>query len=376
MDSSSLPLSPLSPPDPSTSIPQPLEKRIQLRVSNKKAYVWDVDDISIIRCKYRLCGVLSGTLPHLSQQNVFLGIPLVLLPEEAVLLVEIGAASLTNDPTAHTHPFLCQVQEWNTEQEENIKAQLAMLETKISTEAGNAKKNKERGGSEEAQRKRKEREEKKAAAARAKALAEEGGEDDLNASRTSTATGMEWSVVDHPTTATASGVVAAAEQPAVAPPPPPVAETQGISTFSASHPTPYTITIPASSSSLSWYTPSEANTYASLEEAREAGVWDYPSNLEERARCGVFRDLWKQGYYMGGGIKFGGEYLVYPGDPLRYHSHFTASVIPSPQGTLRPMEIVAHGRLGTATKKSHLLCGWDDDEKSVKYLSIEWAGFG
>lgn len=40
------------------------------------------------------------------------------------------------------------------------------------------------------------------------------------------------------------------------------------------------------------------------------------------------------------------------------------------------MEIVAHGRLGTATKKSHLLCGWDDEKREVSYYSIEWAGFG
>lgn len=100
---------------------------------------------------------------------------------------------------------------------------------------------------------------------------------------------------------------------------------------------------------------------------------------------------------MGVGIKFGGEYLVYPGerkyalwswisslnvimlrtgDPLRYHSHFVASVLTSPTSTLRPMEIVAHGRLGTATKKSHLFCGWDDEKKEVSYLSVEWAGFG
>jgi tRNA-splicing endonuclease subunit Sen34 len=248
-----------------------------------------------------------------SSRSVRLSLLSLYQTSHLISLVNIGAASLTNDPTAHTHPFLCQVQEWNAEQEENIKAQLAMLETKITTEAGNAKKNKERGGSEEAQRKRKEREEKKAAAARAKALAEEGekgGEDDLNASRTSTS----WSVVDHP-----SGVVAAEpEHPA----PAEASSASAISTFSASHPTPYTITIPASSSSLSWYNPNEANTYASLDEAREAGVWDYPSNLEERARCGVFRDLWKQGYYMGGGIKFGGEYLVYPGLSLHPSSPF------------------------------------------------------
>ena len=40
------------------------------------------------------------------------------------------------------------------------------------------------------------------------------------------------------------------------------------------------------------------------------------------------------------------------------------------------MEIVAHGRLGTATKKAHLLCGWDGEMNKVSYLSIEWAGFG
>lgn len=75
---------------------------------------------------------------------------------------------------------------------------------------------------------------------------------------------------------------------------------------------PYTIVIPASSSSLEWYD-SSLCSYSTVEAAREAGLWDYPSDLNERARCGVFKDLWKKGYFMGGGIKFGGEYLVYPG---------------------------------------------------------------
>lgn len=64
------------------------------------------------------------------------------------------------------------------------------------------------------------------------------------------------------------------------------------------------------------------------------------------------------------------------GDPLRYHSHFVATVHESPLSVLRPMEIVAHGRLGTATKKAHLLCSWDEKKQEVSYYSIEWAGFG
>ena len=237
---------------------------------------------------------------------------------------------------------------------------MAYTESKTAKESANAT----RSMSEEAQRKRKERELRKQAEAVRK-----------------TATGED---VNNPAALLASPSTEPQEDRTKLP--------EGLSSSSM----PYTIVIPASSSSLEWYD-SSVNSYSTIEAAREAGVWDYPSDLTERARCGVFKDLWKQGYFMGGGIKFGGEYLVYPGiislsitlylsvswsffytlgDPLRYHSHFTATVIESPVASLQPMEIVAHGRLGTATKKAHLLCGWDDVKKEVSYLSIEWSGFG
>jgi len=89
-----------------------MSRRIPLRVAKNKAYVWDVDgtvsptkcrassdtlpssiDIATIRSKHHICGILVGTLPHLSQQNVFTGVPLLLMPEEAVLLIENGPYS-------------------------------------------------------------------------------------------------------------------------------------------------------------------------------------------------------------------------------------------------------------------------------------------
>jgi tRNA-splicing endonuclease subunit Sen34 len=75
----------------------------------------------------------------------------------------------------------------------------------------------------------------------------------------------------------------------------------------------YTITIPASSTALPWCTQSRAGTYATIESAKAADIWNYPSNLHERAMCGVYKSLWDQGFFMGSGIKFGGDYLVYPG---------------------------------------------------------------
>ncbi|KAG6919960.1 hypothetical protein DXG01_013309 [Tephrocybe rancida] len=312
-------------------------RRIPLRVSNQKAFIWDVDDIALVRSKHHICGVLSGTLPHLSQQNAFLGVPLVLMPEEVVLLVENQVAVLIDDPTTHPQPNLRYLQDWDAEQQEDIKHQMALLEAKGVKESANAG----RAMSAEALQKRQAREEKRAA--KAKLIQESGEPGSL-------------------------GAMLASEVAT----PAPVPETLGSKAAAIGH----TVVIPASSSTLQWYNPDLSCTYSTLAAAKEAGIWEYPINLQERAKCGVFRSLWEQGYFMGGGIKFGGDYLVYPGDPLRYHSHFAASVLDSPLSSLRPMEIVAHGRLGTVTKKAHLLCSWDDEKKDVSYLTIEWAGFG
>jgi len=267
------------------------------------------------------------------------------------LLLE-GLAVLVDDPRAHPDPTIEQLKQWNLEKRASIKNQAAFADNKGSSSSGRAM-------SEEAIQKRRAREEKRLA----QAISTSNGPNlplDSTVS-TETTTGPRTQLQEIPVEKSASIL--------------------------------HTVVIPAPSSLLEWYNP-DACTYTTIAAARAAGVWDYPSTLRERARCGVFRNLWEQGYFMGGGIKFGGDYLVYPGqfihlesslfsnllicigDPLRYHSHFAASVLESPTTSLRPMEIVAHGRLGTATKKAHLLCGWDDEKMEVSYLSIEWAGFG
>ncbi|KAF8831350.1 hypothetical protein HHX47_DHR1000384 [Lentinula edodes] len=317
-----------------------MKGRIPIRVANKRAYVWDVDDLNRIRSDHRLCGLLVGTLPHLSQQNVFLGLPSQLTPEEATLLVEKEYAVFVDDANAYPEPSLSQFQQWSAEQREYIKHQQAVLgaeNTKTQEVAQLAV-------SEEAIRKRKERELKRQQKAiELRKLQEMEGDP-----------------------------VAGSELPV---PIPVVNAGPSTSPTTPSAHTQYNIYITTPSSALSWYSP-DSCTYSTIEAAQEAGIWDFPLNLQDRARYGVFKDLWEQGYFLGGGIRFGGDYLVYPGDPLRYHSHFCATVIESPTHSIQPMEIVAHGRLGTATKKTHLFCGWDDERKTVSYLSIEWAGFG
>ncbi|TFK72170.1 tRNA-intron endonuclease catalytic domain-like protein, partial [Pluteus cervinus] len=307
-----------------------IARRIILKVVNKQAFVWTVDDIAELRSTHRICGILTGTLPHISQQNIFLGVPLMLMPEEAVLLVEKEIAVLADDPQAYPEPSIEQIQRWDAQEQQSMAQQVAAAEAKGA--------NPEHTMSEAAIRKRREREERKLASASAAATASVNDE-----------------LLGEPSGSPSKYSNSKSPAP--------------------KNTIPYTVVIPTKSEDLEWYAP-EPVSYSTVEAAKTAGIWEYPANLEERARCGVFRDLWEQGFFLGGGIKFGGDYLVYPGDPLRFHSHFAASVVQSPTATLRPMEIVAHGRLGTATKKSHLMCCWDDEGKKVSYVSIEWAGFG
>ncbi|KIK59854.1 hypothetical protein GYMLUDRAFT_44324 [Collybiopsis luxurians FD-317 M1] len=318
-----------------------MKDRIPIRIANKRAYIWDVDDLMKIRSEHHMCGLLVGTLPHLSQQNVFLGIPSQLMPEEAALLVEKELAIFIDDTNAYPEPSLSQFKKWNDQQRQYIKHQQTILESDNIKPPEVA----QRAMSEEAIRKRKERELKRQQKAQELKKLEEQARD-----------------------ASEQSVFVPAVDDAVSPSSRP-------DTPSISAPASYNISITAPSSSLDWYSP-DSVSFSTIEAAKEAGIWDFPSDLHDRARYGVFKDLWEQGFFMGGGIRFGGDYLVYPGDPLRYHSHFCATVIESPTHAINPMEIVAHGRLGTATKKTHLFCGWHDQKKKVSYLSIEWAGFG
>lgn len=75
---------------------------------------------------------------------------------------------------------------------------------------------------------------------------------------------------------------------------------------------PYTIQIHPSSTPAPWYSPS-SHMYTTLKEARNIGLWNYPENKVQVSRCRIFEDLWKRGHFLGGGLRFGGDFLVYPG---------------------------------------------------------------
>lgn len=63
--------------------------------------VFDAAGASILRREQNTCGTLVGTVPQLPTQNIFLGLPIELRPEEVLSLVQREAAHVVDDVTAH-----------------------------------------------------------------------------------------------------------------------------------------------------------------------------------------------------------------------------------------------------------------------------------
>jgi tRNA-splicing endonuclease subunit Sen34 len=70
------------------------------------------------------------------------------------------------------------------------------------------------------------------------------------------------------------------------------------------------------------------------------------------------------------GTKFGGDFLVYPGDPARYHSHYVVTVVQE-NDRFDPRSLVATGRLGSNVKKTQVKACVSND--LVRLWSVQWA---
>ncbi|XP_036441559.1 tRNA-splicing endonuclease subunit Sen34 [Colossoma macropomum] len=109
-----------------------------------------------------------------------------------------------------------------------------------------------------------------------------------------------------------------------------------------------------------------------------AADWPMPRDKRSETRFRVYRDLRRKGFYLTSAGKFGGDYLVYPGDPLRFHSHFIALCLSMDEHS--PLcDILAIARLGSNVKKTVLLCSPRDPsdgevEEEVVYSSLQWSG--
>ncbi|CAR29508.1 hypothetical protein ZYGR_0AD01900 [Zygosaccharomyces rouxii] len=91
----------------------------------------------------------------------------------------------------------------------------------------------------------------------------------------------------------------------------------------------------------------------------------------------LYRKLRQMGFTVHPGGRFGGKYVVYPGDPLRFHSHVVISEPLEDDEPLDFLQMVAGARLATTVKKSYVAsCVEAKGEEEARFYSFEWAGFG
>ena len=297
---------------------------IPLSLINDRYLLFSVDAVSYLRREYHICGVLIGSIPQIPQQNVFLGLPLELMPEEARLLVDKGIGYVVDDAKAHDEAI-------GKVEEDRRELYLAAL-TKQGREASHA-----RTGRKEQQRDRVLRTVKKSSLSSETTIV---GAVDTAASSENLVSQKAQS------TATDEDLFTTADDP----------KSISVKPLHAA-----TIGVTPATSDLLLSTPSRTLT---------------PSPIRVPTSYPLFLHLHGKGYFISPGLRFGCNYTVYPGDPLRFHSHFLAVGVDWDE-EIDLMKIVAGGRLGTGVKKGYLMGGpapESDGNRAVRTFSVEWAG--
>uniref|UniRef100_A0A1E1W6P0 tRNA-splicing endonuclease subunit Sen34 n=1 Tax=Pectinophora gossypiella TaxID=13191 RepID=A0A1E1W6P0_PECGO len=88
-------------------------------------------------------------------------------------------------------------------------------------------------------------------------------------------------------------------------------------------------------------------------------------------RYAIYKDLWEKGHFITSGSKFGSDYLVYPGDPVRFHAMYMVRCVCDQTKFFRPTQLVAFGRLSVAVNKLAVLAFFNSYGK-VEYQTLQW----
>ncbi|KAL9596751.1 MAG: hypothetical protein Q9219_005576 [cf. Caloplaca sp. 3 TL-2023] len=291
-----------APPD----LPFPI---YQISATVHRYVLYDINTITWLRRAHNILGVLIGSLPQSPQQNVFLGLPLELQPEEVTLLVEKRLAFVVNDLVGH---------------------ELAL----------------ELGGRRLRQYKATRRREGLAAAEAVEKQRHERTQEALQRLNADQTTSRDDGIRDDNSRDDNR-------------------DDQAESLFNGSRPRD----LRPSSTNLIPYSSTPTTSYPPLQPPSSQDAVQLP-DIKGSAYA-LFKHLHSLGYFMSPGLRFGCQFLVYPGDPLRFHSHFLA-VSAEWDEDVDLLDIIGGGRLGTGVKKGWLIGGIEknDGSKDAKSHSL------
>uniref|UniRef100_A0A286XNV1 tRNA-splicing endonuclease subunit Sen34 n=1 Tax=Cavia porcellus TaxID=10141 RepID=A0A286XNV1_CAVPO len=297
-----------------------------VEVANGRSLVWGAEAVQALRERLGVGGRTVGALPRGPRQNSRLGLPLLLLPEEARLLAEIGAVTLVSAPRPDPSQHALALASYRCQQEQSFQEQSVL--------AAEARENRRQ----ELQKKIAEGQAAKKQKLEWVGCGGEGGFGEFG----QVSPGLKAPVLGFITfLSTSPGVV-------------PLPRSALLVQLATSRPRP------VKARPLDWRVQSKD--------------WPHAGQPVHELRYSIYRDLWERGFFLSAAGKFGGDFLVYPGDPLRFHAHYIAQCWAA-KDPIPLQDLVSAGRLGTSVRKTLLLCSPQPDGK-VAYTSLQWASLG
>ena len=359
------------------------DDRVTLFSRFGKVFVWNADDALKIRSKYRIVGSLIGSLPRRPQQNHCFSLPLLLSQEETTLLLHKGLARICNTPKSFPAPSKEDVERFNELRRDSVVKQYELFQRDREKKQLELAKVIEEGRWRKRKRKKLEEEEQEILAAK-KLKSEDNKEaDECIEEQEFTQLNIKYDE------GAVEGSIATEEDHLDT-----CSTVEDMEYYSG---TPPTLNYKEQETKDSLHDKSDVpkeslKSNVDCEETKAISElralihiptvmphqsfpsvdWTYPQTESERLQYRVFLDLWEKGYYLTSGIKFGGDLLAYPGDPMRYHSFYIVIIIPWGKKVM-PFDIISAGRLGSTVKKTALLCSVSDTNEVV-YTSVKWSG--
>lgn len=312
---------------------------IPISAIDGKYLVFDIQAITWLRKHHQICGVFIGTLPQNPSQNIFLGLPMQIMPEEAQLLIELGIGYILDDARAHDVALA---------KANHIRQRQYMIEVRREASEISEAKAREK----EAERRRKLKEVKvKGKKSRKESTAPSTATPTNEVERLTAEDGASDSIFEPPDDPQPASIASCSPSTSI---------TRVDHTL-----TPTTSTLLLSNSS---HLPSQAssNPPSWLPGLKPASYYLYRHLHLTRPAT----------YFAHPGLRFGCQFCIYPGDPLRFHSHFLGVGVDWEE-EMDLMDIVGGGRLGTGVKKGWLFGGrepgGEGEEGKVRTFSVEWA---
>lgn len=89
----------------------------------------------------------------------------------------------------------------------------------------------------------------------------------------------------------------------------------------------------------------------------------------------VFCDLWEKGHCITFGEIFGGDFLVYPGEPLHFHASHIIHVLSEEEAkTMTSRTFTTRTRLSVNVNKLCTFVFQNQETKKLCYQTVQWMG--